>query len=1159
MKKIIKRFWGVAFVVVLLTTMLVGAIPQASADELDFGFANLPGGKIGGLAANPQSICANSTKIYDFAVANDGTTIYAASNTSVNGAFNTKCGALKSTNGGRTWSQLTIDSNFYFMTNRVAVAPDDPNIVAYLDIQHLKVAVSINGGATFSVSPVVASAGGVPAANVTAIAIAPKAVVQNALVSLVAVTGQTSASGGGAQHSGAALYYYPLNSTGTFATWSDAMVDYPFNIGTFNFNATSDTIFNAIAFTPSFAQNFIAYLIGNNASNEANLHVVSFNNNQWDTGVAGNFPLYTLANCAIFTKTNLTPGRQIFKCSIVLDPTYSLDDESTRNACISFGFIGPENGYVIQLKDYAIPAFKAINNASMTVVDPAIWSLTLNSDGSKLVAAGANTSATWTLSSPLSAATTNVTAVWTPTRTVKRSGGGYVQGTVGTDRMVVQYSGANLFLSRYGTTSGAFALSTLDGLVYNDISLVRTSLTILRDQAVAANGVQRYVVATDNVSADLPAGHYITSLFFWDGTYWTRVFTLGPGAGLSGTAGDHNYILQASPKTFACVYLADKQTANIYHSSDAGTFNWKIATSPVPTNGLQDMVVQDDTTLWVATYVTGQGGAVTRLTDYGNIWPSGPPYYLILFSQVGVFNLTLAGPDKVIATFNNGKVAYTNGGTTWSKIPIAVPGAVGAFATATDLTSGSVIYATNNSTGAANYGNNIYGWKIGTDVQWGNPITGASDSCFPFAADVTNAATVGVWNRNGVHSYGLEIYGGCLYLLSANNTRTDLTRALLPAFGLYDLGLFQLQEVLVGGSSVCTGNVSPNAMKFSADASGLVGNKIWFIDSNGRGPGSVYSYHWSSFGKPLADQIVVYTDTLAVATPTLTSKNGALIQVNKQTGRAYDYDIVFSEPSVAYGYQVQVAADSAFNNVVADTTYDLSTAWWSNALKHYSPVTCTIGPDATATNTPYHRYLQILYQPGETYYYRVRAIVPYYSPWSSTNSLTIQPIQAPVPDLYSPINGQTVSVLKPGFSWSAMGGATQYHFQIATDASFTNIIQDSLVPGGAVDGAGVELAAPLVNGVQYFWHVQESQPVIGDWSTVGNFIVRLPTTTPAFTITQTAGPTIILTATQTATSITVAATHTENTVNPSYIWAIIIIGAILVIAIIVLIFRTRRV
>jgi len=172
----------------------------------------------------------------------------------------------------------------------------------------------------------------------------------------------------------------------------------------------------------------------------------------------------------------------------------------------------------------------------------------------------------------------------------------------------------------------------------------------------------------------------------------------------------------------------------------------------------------------------------------------------------------------------------------------------------------------------------------------------------------------------------------------------------------------------------------------------------------------------------------------------------------------------------------------------------------------------------------------------------------------------IQPAPPPVPDLLSPANGGTVSTLRPGFSWSVMSGEAPasgitmtYTFQLATDTAFSTT---SMAYTTTTTVAGLNLPIDLTDDTQYFWRVCTTTSVTGDWSSVANFNLSLAAapippvtiTDTSFTITQTNPP---------VTSIT--ATHDVTEVSQVYIWVIIIIGAVLVIAIIVLIVRTRRV
>ena len=118
MKKIIKKFWGVAFVVVLIASLFM-TVPSASAAACG-PYAPLPSATAG----VPMGITAEGTYVYDFAVApTNPDVIYAA----------TSDNALKSVDQGRTWTALyTGNSTNEDLTLLVCVAPDDANVAVYV-------------------------------------------------------------------------------------------------------------------------------------------------------------------------------------------------------------------------------------------------------------------------------------------------------------------------------------------------------------------------------------------------------------------------------------------------------------------------------------------------------------------------------------------------------------------------------------------------------------------------------------------------------------------------------------------------------------------------------------------------------------------------------------------------------------------------------------------------------------------------------------------------------------------------------------------------------------------------------------------------------------------------------------------------------------------
>jgi len=154
-------------------------------------------------------------------------------------------------------------------------------------------------------------------------------------------------------------------------------------------------------------------------------------------------------------------------------------------------------------------------------------------------------------------------------------------------------------------------------------------------------------------------------------------------------------------------------------------------------------------------------------------------------------------------------------------------------------------------------------------------------------------------------------------------------------------------------------------------------------------------------------------------------------------------------------------------------------------------------------------------EPGVTYYWRMRATEPVRGAWSSTLSFTTVATPGTVaPELLSPSAGADGVSSTPTFSWSAVAGATSYQIQVATDSAFSSKEIDETTSATAYQSDD-----ELDNGT-YYWRVKAD----ADWSATGVF--------------------------------TVGAVPGAGT--PAWVWVVIVIGALLVIAVIVLILRTRR-
>jgi hypothetical protein len=169
----------------------------------------------------------------------------------------------------------------------------------------------------------------------------------------------------------------------------------------------------------------------------------------------------------------------------------------------------------------------------------------------------------------------------------------------------------------------------------------------------------------------------------------------------------------------------------------------------------------------------------------------------------------------------------------------------------------------------------------------------------------------------------------------------------------------------------------------------------------------------------------------------------------------------------------------------------------------------------------------------------------------------------------APAPGATGVSTTPNFQWTVVGGATGYRINLATDAGFTNILANKLLDTNVwtYDGA-------LEASTTYYWRVMAISPnTESTWST-GVFTTAAPATppitveppapAPTITITQPAPPpattiTVSQPAPPAATTISIPPAPAPTTITPGWIYAIIVVGAVLVIAVVVLIVRTRRV
>jgi len=281
------------------------------------------------------------------------------------------------------------------------------------------------------------------------------------------------------------------------------------------------------------------------------------------------------------------------------------------------------------------------------------------------------------------------------------------------------------------------------------------------------------------------------------------------------------------------------------------------------------------------------------------------------------------------------------------------------------------------------------------------------------------------------------------------------------------------------------------------------------------------------------DKIVTFTDTLTTAVPgVLAPGDGAIV------GALAVVVTPITGAPVTATYQVlwDARADFAFGAIVA-----------------VAPVTNLAVIPALA---------------GSTAYYRVRIATPLIGPWSQVYTAQVQLalVGPPGPLVVVGAAGTTGPggwnvQLKPTFNWGNVVGASGYEFQLASDIGMTAFVVNL---SGATALGPVQtytVGAALKNSTTYYWRVRGISATSNTaWTNVMSFTtLDVPVAVaPPVIITQMPAPTINIPAAPQATQIVIPAQPPAKEISPTYIWAIIIIGAVLVIAVIVLIVRTRR-
>jgi hypothetical protein len=461
------------------------------------------------------------------------------------------------------------------------------------------------------------------------------------------------------------------------------------------------------------------------------------------------------------------------------------------------------------------------------------------------------------------------------------------------------------------------------------------------------------------------------------------------------------------------------------------------------------------------------------------------------------YMITLAPNNDILVGCKNYVVFSKDGGETFKSTKSPGSGYVSVVA--------DKDYATNNT---------IY-FGVGSAVKRGK----ADDSSTPSTRGIERPDGTGVGDGQTVK--GMAQFESVIYVLTSNSTDSELWRALdLLNAATTDLALWSFRDSTAELGQTLNG---PQPLKISPTYKSNE-PKLWAIDADN----SLYS---------LNDPIVLTGPTLGAPADL------EVIPVNPITGRAYNITFTWTRyhSTRITKMDIQIATDAAFNAVVFSGT--------ATGIDN-DDVARVIGPTTSPLSTDF--------MPNRTYYWRIRVAQdsPMLSPWSDARSFTVES-ELPF-TITGPEAGAVGVPITPTMTWSEHPGALGYEVAIAEDETFS-----VLDISHSATHTFYQVEEELKYSTTYYWRVRA---ITKEAYTVGKTVypaegsdwVNGVFTTMAEPVEPPPPGDIIVEPPE------VVVPPPEVIVQPAQIpdyllWTIIGIGVVLVIALIVLIVRTRRV
>jgi hypothetical protein len=545
------------------------------------------------------------------------------------------------------------------------------------------------------------------------------------------------------------------------------------------------------------------------------------------------------------------------------------------------------------------------------------------------------------------------------------------------------------------------------------------------------------------------------------------------------------------------------------------------------------------------TSATNVSGSTFNLTGQGGYGISAP-------YDVTVSGSTFTGATNTTDQYLGNGINATSADTTASP---ATPGSVISTSTFTGLSNALTV---NNAAAIVSFN--------------GNTVTNCGQA--PASGNSTAAIIVTAASTNGVLIFGNTITNGAYYILQtgaanqqsiSDNTftgnaksikSTDTSNTLIAARNWW------------GGAA----NVPANVTLVSGTTAGLT-----FTPALGVAPGAGA---FAVVGAGPTTNPIAASATVGV---NVTTETGAgMIGATALSGNPVAVTIPSADTAVKYWdvYAVQADGKTAITSATVDfygtTAAPVTTS--NSAVLFYNAVNGTwvnTNASANASANAFANYMEItVASTGANITNAQFTGTPFVLVTFATTLSAI----TPAPTALYPANGQVnVPINNLTFTWPAVSGTgVTYQFALAQASANTSANWFAILDYSDNTTTNAEPSQEVLQpNTVYWWEVRAvTMNSSGGIAATGPWSVQMFTTAPAVTAT-TSSAAVTITQTNTSVIVTQPITTVQSTVTsvvitqttgtstqaiPSYLlWAVIAVGAILVIAVIVLIVRTRRI